>query len=63
MHKKIIVIMTRIITNSLLTAAFVFGIGVTAMVTRLFGSVFLKHKHTHSSWDAPSGGGQLDRMF
>jgi len=63
MHKKIIFIMTHIVSNTLLTVAFILGIGITAIIMRLFKAVFLKHSYIDSAWETFSGSSSLDRMF
>lgn len=62
-YKRIAVVAARIVTAALLTAAFLFGIGPVAFMSRLTGGKFLHRRTKETSWDVPTGGNVLRRMF
>lgn len=62
-YRRVIPVVTQIITATLLSVAFVLGIGLTSFIAKMFGGVFLKKKYHHSSWERVSGSKNLDRMF
>ena len=61
--KRLIPIVTHSITTALLSAAYVFGIGATAIVARALGKVFLVNTHNTSSWRPVTGSNTPERMF
>lgn len=63
MLKKLIVIVTHGITTLLLSAAFIVGIGITSIVARALGKMFLANEHGDSSWESVTGSSMLKRMF
>lgn len=55
--------MTGFITRLALSLVYLFGIGGTSMVARLFGKKFLQAKFEKSSWQPITGSNKLEKMF
>lgn len=55
--------MTGLITRLALSLVYLFGIGGTSMVARLFGKKFLQARFEKSSWQPVTGSNQREKMF
>lgn len=53
----------KMVELTLLTVAFVLGVGAIGLVRRLFGARFLNNKPTLSTWQTPTGSRSLERMY
>jgi|GEM_PF-5695350 len=63
MHTRVFYLVSTIITNVLLTAAFVLGIGSIALVLKIFKRALLPSERSRTTWAAPSGSLKAARMY
>lgn len=52
-----------VITALLLTAAYVLGIGVVALMAKIGGTAMLPGAMKRSTWQKPTGSGNMERMY
>ncbi len=63
MHARVFSLISTIITNVLLTAAFILGIGSIALILKIFKRPLLPSEHARTTWAEPSGSLKVARMY
>lgn len=61
--KKISIALTELINKTVLLLAYLVGIGISSIFYKLLGKRFLNLRPDKSTWDTPSGSGEIDKMY